>query len=127
MKVFYPLIPINRDEEGMLVIHSSSSNDGPPSKPSVVPCGRKIYERETSLESLNPSDVFALHKARIEFLYRRRVVEKEVRCRRRVVEEVRWRRKVVEEEGWRVSRRGAIGRKEEEVGGGRCCEGRRDG
>ncbi|GJS59849.1 hypothetical protein Tco_0654633 [Tanacetum coccineum] len=61
--------------------------DGPPSKPSVVPCGRKIYERETSLESLNPSDVFALHKARIEFLYRRRVVEKEVRCRRRVVEE----------------------------------------
>ncbi|GJU37250.1 hypothetical protein Tco_1185604 [Tanacetum coccineum] len=43
--------------------------DGPPSKPSVVPCGRKIYERETSLESLNPSDVFALHKARIEFLY----------------------------------------------------------
>ncbi|GKB23469.1 dynamin-related protein 5A-like protein [Tanacetum coccineum] len=67
--------------------------DGPPSKPSVVPCGRKIYERETSLESLNPSDVFALHKARIEFLYRRRVWEKEVRCRRRVVEEVRWRRR----------------------------------
>ncbi|GJW35218.1 hypothetical protein Tco_0058138 [Tanacetum coccineum] len=70
--------------------------DRPPSKPSVVPCGRKIYERETSLESLNPFDVFALHKARIEFLYRRRVVEKEVRCRRRVVEEVRWRRKVMD-------------------------------
>ncbi|GKB94997.1 ALP1-like protein, partial [Tanacetum coccineum] len=49
--------------------HHMSRRNGPPSKPSVVPCGRKIYERETSLESLNPSDVFALHKARIEFLY----------------------------------------------------------
>lgn len=44
--------------------------DGPPIKPSIVPPGRWISGKETSLAGLNPSEVFALHRARIEFLNR---------------------------------------------------------
>lgn len=44
--------------------------DGPLRIPRVVPSGSRISGIDTSFEGLNPSDVFALHRARIEFLKR---------------------------------------------------------
>lgn len=42
--------------------------EGPPMSPFVRPPGRLISGIETSFEGWKPSDMFALHRARIEFL-----------------------------------------------------------
>ena len=42
--------------------------DGPPISPFVRPPGRLISGIDTSFDGWNPSDTFALHKARMEFL-----------------------------------------------------------